>query len=55
MYVTRAGSTLHGTTVCVAEQMVVPTFMAGVVVQFQLGSCRCIHCFTASTAAWYAC
>lgn len=40
MYVTRAGSTLQGTTVCVAEQMVVPTFIAGVVVQFQLGSCR---------------
>lgn len=41
MYVTRAGSTLQGTTVCVAEQIVVPTFIAGVVVQFQLGSCRC--------------
>lgn len=35
MYVTRAGSTLQGTTVCVALQIVAPTFMAGLVVQFQ--------------------
>jgi hypothetical protein len=55
MYVTRAGSTLQGTTVCVAEQIVVPTFMEGVVVQFQEGSCRWVHCLTASTAALYAC
>jgi hypothetical protein len=35
MYVTRAGNTLQGTTVCVALQMVAPTFIEGLVVQFQ--------------------
>jgi len=38
MYVTLAGSTLQGTTVCVAEQMVLPTCIEGVVVTFQPGS-----------------
>lgn len=51
-YTTWAGSTLHGTTVCVAEQMVTPGFRAGVVVQFQPAAVRVV---AASRAGVHTC